>query len=82
MLCLVAALLLAPLATTVAAQTQPPAEIVDFAATLSDDPVKIFEYVRNNIKYVPYVEKLKGSVATLLDQSGNDCDQAYLLRDL
>jgi RHS repeat-associated protein len=53
--------------------------LTELAAALENDPVKIFEFVRNTIDYVPYYGELKGAGRTLLDQAGNDADQADLL---
>jgi len=54
-------------------------QITELARALQQDPVLMFEYVRNHIDYVPYYGALKGSTLTLLDGSGNDFDQAALL---
>ncbi len=64
------------------AKADVPPEIAALAATLGDDPVKKFEYVRNNIRYAPYMYILKGPVRTLFDGTGNDFDQAHLLNAL
>jgi RHS repeat-associated protein len=58
------------------------AEIAALAAALGKDPVKIFNYVRNQIDYEHYYGLRKGSVLTLLEGSGNDFDQCKLLADL
>ncbi|GAA5483943.1 RHS repeat-associated core domain-containing protein [Haloferula sargassicola] len=58
------------------------AEIVELAETLGNDPVRIFNYVRNEIDYDHYFGLRKGSVLTLLEGSGNDFDQCELLADL
>ncbi|MFZ2631084.1 MAG: RHS repeat-associated core domain-containing protein [Desulfosalsimonadaceae bacterium] len=39
----------------------------------------IYEYIRNNVDYVPYFGSLKGATLTYLDGSGNDFDQASLM---
>ena len=57
-------------------------EIKAKAAELGDNPVKIYEWVRNNIKYEPYYGSLKGAQQTLLEGAGNDFDQASLLISL
>jgi hypothetical protein len=59
-----------------------PPEIQALADSLGNDALKAFEYVRNNIKYIPYAGPLKGAVQTLFDQTGNDYDQGLLLIDL
>ena len=66
--------------------TEPPAEVaaefVTLAASLRNDPVRIYNYVHNRIDYVPYFGHLKGASRTLLDMAGNDADQADLLIQL
>jgi RHS repeat-associated protein len=54
-------------------------EIQSLANSLNNDPQLIYEYVLNNIDYVPYLGSLKGATLTYLDRSGNDYDQASLL---
>jgi hypothetical protein len=54
-------------------------EIQAKALELGNNPVKIYEWVRNNFKFEPYYGTLKGSQQTLLEMSGNDFDQASLL---
>ncbi|MEI6605821.1 MAG: RHS repeat-associated core domain-containing protein [Verrucomicrobiota bacterium] len=54
-------------------------EIVSLAASLGNDPVKIYDYVRNHIEYTCYDGSRKGAVLTLLEGSGNDYDQCALL---
>ena len=46
---------------------------------LQDDPVKIFNYVHDHIRYVLYFGSKKGAELTLLEKSGNDFDQCALL---
>lgn len=43
------------------------------------DPVKLFNFVRNTIKYEPYLGIRKGADATLIQRAGSDADQAALL---
>lgn len=66
---------------TLAAQSAS-AAFAQLAEALENDPVRIYQYVRNNFEYVPYYGALKGPYLTLLDKSGNDFDQAALLVDL
>lgn len=54
-------------------------EINELARNLHDDPVLIYEFVRNKIEYVPYYGFKKGAYQTLLDRAGNDADQSALL---
>jgi RHS repeat-associated protein len=63
-------------ATTAATITP---EISALARALKYDPKLIYEYVRNNVEYVPYFGSLKGATLTYLDGSGNDFDQASLM---
>lgn len=56
-----------------------PLQIVALAASLKCDPDLIFEYVYNNIEYEPLFGSNKGALGILLDQRGNDIDQAQLL---
>jgi hypothetical protein len=54
-------------------------EIEDLAEMLRNDPVRIYEWVRNNISYEPYYGTTKGAMQTLRELAGNDADQAALL---
>jgi hypothetical protein len=54
-------------------------DVVEMARALQNDPLLMYEFVRNHIEYVPYFGSLKGATLTLLDRSGNDFDQASLL---
>ena len=54
-------------------------DIQALAAGLQNDPVKIFNYVHDHIKFVLYYGSLKGAELTLLEQCGNDFDQCALL---
>jgi len=53
--------------------------IEELALKLGNDVVTIFTWVRNNIDYEPYYGSMKGSVETLADMAGNDCDSSSLL---
>ena len=55
------------------------AELQSLAAGLGDDPVAIFNYVRNKVRFQPYYGSCKGAHTTYLDSAGNDMDQASLL---
>ncbi|GEM_PF-1138719 len=44
-----------------------------------DTPVKVYEYVRNNIDFEPYYGSRKGAIGTFNQLSGNDYDQASLM---
>lgn len=57
-------------------------EIEALARGLENDPVKIFHYVRDRIRYVHYFGAKKGAQLTLLERSGNDFDQCALLVSL
>ncbi len=52
------------------------------ADSLDNDPLKIYQYVRNNFEYIPYFGFLKGPYLTMYDRNGNDFDQAVLLYTL
>ena len=54
-------------------------EIQSLATSLNNDPRLMYEYVLNNIDFVPYLGSMKGATLTYLDRSGNDYDQASLL---
>jgi RHS repeat-associated protein len=53
-------------------------EITALATSLQNDPLRIFEYVYNNIAYEHYYGSKKGAQLTLLEGSGNDMDQSAL----
>ncbi len=54
-------------------------QIQALADGLQDDPVQIFDYVHDHIKFVLYFGAKKGAALTLLEKSGNDFDQSALL---
>jgi RHS repeat-associated protein len=60
------------------AETNTP-EIQALANSLQDNPVQIFNYVHNNIRFEFYFGSKKGAQLTLLEKSGNDFDQCALL---
>ncbi len=53
--------------------------IEQLATQLNHDPVQIYEYVRNNIRFEPYYGIRKGADQTLAEKAGSDADQAALL---
>ncbi|HXI02177.1 MAG TPA: DUF6531 domain-containing protein, partial [Candidatus Saccharimonadales bacterium] len=53
-------------------------DIDALAAQLDHDPLKIYEYVRNNFRFETYFGFLKGAQATLETRAGNDYDLAVL----
>ena len=55
------------------------AEINDLAARLDHAPVRIYQWVYDNIAFEPYYGSLKGAEGTLLTRAGNATDQASLL---
>lgn len=54
-------------------------ELQAVATGLNNDPLAIFNYVRNKVRYQPYYGSCKGAHTTYLDAAGNDMDQASLL---
>ena len=60
----------------------PTAEIKELARGLLNDPLRIFNFVRNQIRYEHYYGCKKGAALTLLEKSGNDFDQCALLVSL
>jgi len=54
-------------------------EIEALAAGLGNDPVRIFNYVHDNIRHEYYRRAKKGAALTLLEKSGGDADQCALL---
>lgn len=65
------------LAETVEVQFTP--EIRAKALELGNNPVKIYEFVRNNIEFVPTWGSIQGAQMTLLTKQGNAFDTASLL---
>ncbi len=64
-------------APTVDAQFTP--EIIDLAASLDNDPLKIYEFVRNSIRFVPTAGSTQGAAACLSTRECNATDTASLL---
>jgi len=56
--------------------------ITSKAVELDRNPVRIFEYVRNQLAYEPYFGSVKGAIQTLQEQAGNDMDLASTLMAL
>jgi RHS repeat-associated protein len=54
-------------------------EIKQKVAELNHDPVKIYEWVKNNIDYVPYYGSKLGAIGTLYEKRANSWDQSSLL---
>jgi transglutaminase-like putative cysteine protease len=52
------------------------------AAKVGNDPVKLFEWVRENTFFVPYRGVLRGPSGVLMDRVGNSLDRSLLLADL
>ena len=53
--------------------------IRDLATSLGNNPVKIYNWVRNNIQFVPSYGSIQGSDMTLQTKRGNSFDTASLL---
>jgi hypothetical protein len=49
---------------------------------VGNDPIKLFEWVRDNTYFVPYHGVLRGSTGVLMDGLGNSLDRALLLHVL
>ena len=49
------------------------------AAELGNNPLKIYQFVRNNVEYLPTYGSIEGSDYALQTLRGNDIDQASLL---
>ena len=62
-----------------AASTAVSPEITELARGLENDVDLIFQFVYEQIEYIPIYGSLKGATATLLERQGNDFDQASLL---
>ena len=54
-------------------------EILRQARELDYDYIRIYEFVRNNVRTEWYAGAMKGAVGTLRQRAGNDIDQANLL---
>jgi len=67
----------ADLAETIEVQFTP--EIIAKAQELGNNPVKIYNWVRNNIEFIPTYGSIQGAHMTLLTKQGNDFDTASLL---
>jgi hypothetical protein len=57
-------------------------EIDALADRLGSDPVAIFHFVRDQIRYEPYTGVLRGALGTLLCRAGNSLDRSLLLAAL
>ena len=55
------------------------ADIQALAASLNNDPVKIYNWVHNNIEFLPTYGSIQGSQMTLDSKKGNAFDTASLL---
>jgi len=53
--------------------------ISDLAASLNNNPVRIYQWVRNNIEFLPTYGSIQGSELTLINLRGNAFDTASLL---
>lgn len=54
-------------------------DITNLANSLNNSPLKIYEYVRNNFEFEPYLGSRKGSQVAYEHRSGSDYDLASLL---
>ena len=53
--------------------------VEDKAAELNHDPVRIYNWVRNNVEFIPTYKSIQGSDLTLQTERGNAFDTASLL---
>jgi hypothetical protein len=74
-----AALITDPNPTYVPAAVAVTPDITALATALDKDPVKIYEWVRNNVRTEFYVGCVRGAHLTLVELAGNDVDQCTLL---
>ncbi len=58
------------------------ADLVNLVTMLDNDPEKIIDYVRTNIKTEVYYGVKKGALMTLYEKSGNDYDKCVLIKAL
>jgi len=67
------------------AATRIPRETFDPEAVvqrIGQDPIKLFEWVRDETGFVAYQGSLRGSIGVLMDRRGNSLDRALLLHEL
>lgn len=55
------------------------AAVRNLAENLGNDPIKIYEWVRNNVRTEFYFGASRGAYLTFLERAGNDIDQCALL---
>ena len=53
--------------------------IENLVSQLENDPVKIYQWVKDNITYLPFYGSLKSAERCFRDRQGTDFDQAWLL---
>lgn len=54
-------------------------EVRDLAASLGNQPIKIYNWVRNNVEVIPTYGSVQGAQMTLVSKRGNPFDTASLL---
>jgi RHS repeat-associated protein len=54
-------------------------DVQNIVTACESDPKKLFDFVRNNVRFTPYFGFRKGADLTWLTRAGNDADQADLL---
>lgn len=67
---------------TLAIADQATPEIVALAGALGNNPLRMLEWVRNNVEFSPYWGLKRGAHLTLIERRGNDHDQCALLMAL
>ncbi|MGN6726515.1 MAG: transglutaminase domain-containing protein [Tepidisphaeraceae bacterium] len=68
-----------------AASREQPRDTFDPQAILEiagRDPGQLFDWVRQNTRYVPYAGELRGPIGVLMDRTGNSLDRSLLLTTL
>ncbi|WP_052342721.1 transglutaminase domain-containing protein [Bacillus sp. EB01] len=64
------------------AETKATDDIKKLADSLDGSALSLYDYVRNKVKFEPYLGSRKGATGTLQQLAGNDVDQASLLISL
>ncbi|MEW6536829.1 MAG: RHS repeat-associated core domain-containing protein [Candidatus Auribacterota bacterium] len=68
-----------PADTAETPETELTEEVLTKVEELDYNPVKIYEWIKNNIDYIPYYGSKLGATGTLYERKANDYDQCSLL---